>query len=113
VVSAADPLRGAKSDAWHLKEAMAEQRVVITLNRSDFLYLHQFWTTLCTFKLAQPHHSGILTTIQSGYWTRPEWLNAIRAKLNQPDELVGRMSAWLRTAGDDRWLWEQWKPDED
>jgi hypothetical protein len=107
------PPRAARTDAWHFREAANEGRVIVTLNRSDFLYLHQLWTSLRTFRLVTSHHAGILTAIQSAYWTRDEWLGAIRVKLQQPDALIGRMAAWLRSSSDERWLWEQWRPDED
>jgi len=113
VVVTGFPPRNARSDAWHFREALSGGRIVVTLNRSDFLYLHQLWTSLRTFELVPTHHRGILTTIQSGYWTRDEWLSAIRAKLHTPDALLGRMAAWPRSSSEDRWLWEQWRADEE
>ena len=113
VVVTDSPPRSARSDAWLFREALSEARIIITLNRSDFLYLHQLWTTLRTFGIVPNHHQGILTTIQSGYWTRADWLASIRAKLQTPEVLVGRMAAWLRSSAEERWLWEQWRADED
>jgi hypothetical protein len=113
VVVTGFPPRKARSDAWHFREALSGARTIITLNRSDFLYLHQLWTSLRTFGLVPAHHYGILTTIQSGYWTRDEWLQAIRVKLREPEALRGRMSAWLRSSDQDRWLSEQWRADEE
>jgi uncharacterized protein with PIN domain len=48
VIAASEPGRRQRTDAWHVREAVSEWRVLLTLNRSDFLYLHQLWTTLET-----------------------------------------------------------------
>lgn len=112
VVTATDRPRASRTDAWHFKQAMADGRVVVTLNRSDFLYLHLLWTTLCTLNVTAGHHHGVLTAIQSRFWHKDEWLDAVRAKLIEQNALTGRMATWLRTSDDGQWRWEQWRAEQ-
>ena len=113
VLSANEPARRRRTDAWHFREAVDDWRVILTLNRSDFLYLRQLWTTLHTMRVAPTAHAGVLSGIQTPLFDRAAWLGAVQAKLAEPKELEGQMLAWMTLAGDTRWRIESWHAEKD
>lgn len=98
-----------RTDTWHFREAMRENRVLLTLDRRDYQYYHRLWTTLNVMQLAEHPHSGILVAIQTREFSQLAWFQALQAKLAEPHQLRGRMLRWHPTQG---WHEDDWKPEE-
>ena len=96
VVSAAEGYRKGKSDAWHFRDALTDQRVILTLD-SGFYYLHGLWTTLATLHVVQAEHAGILTARQEAGFSVSAWLPIVNTRLASGEDLSGSMLTW-RTA---------------
>ncbi len=108
VVFAGDIGEG-RTDAWHFREAFLAERVLLTLDKSDYRYFHQLWTTLNVMRITEKAHAGILVAIQIKGFNQTEWLEALDSKLDDPTELSGRMLRWHPTQG---WHEDDWKPEE-
>ena len=94
VVAATDPFRRSQPDAWHLRRAIDEARILLTRDRGDFEYLHDLWTALHLLGVVPESHSGILSMKGSDAST---WLDAIQARIIDVDGLTGQMLTWLPT----------------
>ena len=105
VVFAGDSGRTGREDAWHFREALRDGRVIITLDKGDFGFIHKLWTTLYTLGVVDEVHAGVLTAAVDRGFTRESWFVQVRAKLINPTDLTGRMLRWL-PAGQ-RWKEEQ------
>ena len=88
-----------RTDAWHFREALNQKRVLITLDKGDFRYLHRLWTALRTLAVIEQVHAGILAAVQTREFAHPNWLAALNEKLTVPEDLAGRMSIWHPTSG--------------
>ncbi len=108
VIFAGDVGEG-RTDAWHFKEAHLAERILVTLDRTDYQYFHRLWTTLNVMRIVEQSHAGILVAIQTKRFSHSGWLEALDSKLANPDELRGRMSRWHPTQG---WHEDDWKPEE-
>lgn len=108
VVFAGDAGTG-KSDAWHFREAVKRERLLLTLDRSDYQYFHRLWTSLNIMGIVDETHHGILVAIQAKGFSQSVWVAELGPKLASPDELKGRMSRWHPTHG---WHEDQWKPED-
>lgn len=84
VLFAGDVGRKGRADAWNFRQALEEQRILITFNRRDFEYLHKLWTTLVILGTARVHHSGIITSAPTKTFTPTEWLPAVLDILAPP-----------------------------
>ena len=82
-----------RGDVWHLRRAIAERRVVISLD-SGFYYLHGLWTALVQLEVARVGHSGILTAVQDREFSYAGWLDAIERLLAAGEELSQRILTW-------------------
>ncbi len=94
------------SDLWHLQHALTENRVLVTVNHSDFRFLHRVVTSAYAFQGVPSTHAGILSVAQ-----RPqpvEWVSALNSLLSDDDELDGRLLVWH--ADRDEWLEDAWRP---
>lgn len=89
-----------RSDASHFREAVRDQRIILTLD-SDFYYLHGLWMTLVTLDVVHTEHRGILTALQTKEFTIPGWLPVIEEKLASGEDLSGRMLTWH--TGEAKW----------
>ena len=83
---------------WHFREALDNQRIMLTLDRG-FYYLHGLWTTLLTLRVVDRGHGGILTAVQTKEFTIPGWLPEIQAMLAMGEALNGRMLTWHTAKG--------------
>lgn len=97
-----------RTDAWHFREALIDQRIVATFDRGDFEYLHRLWTTLQTLGIVATGHAGILAAAR--VVTPAEWLPALQERLESPEVLAGRMFAWHPDSG--KWYEDAWRPEE-
>lgn len=98
-----------RTDAWHFRQALESKRVLLTLDKRDFLYFHRLWTTLTIMGMTDQEHAGILVAIESKGFTRAAWLQALQEKVSAPEELRGRMSRWHPEAG---WHEDAWRPED-
>jgi hypothetical protein len=83
-----------RSDAWHFREALIDQRILLTLDKRDYQYFHKLWTTLKILNLVDRGHAGILVAVQVKGFTYSDWLPVVQQKLRTPEELSGRMYRW-------------------
>jgi hypothetical protein len=105
VVFAGEEGRAQREDAWHFREALRDNRAIITLDKRDFSYIHKLWTTLYTLDVVDRPHAGILTAAVDSEFDRQGWLELVRLKLQDPDILRGRMLRWIPAGR--RWKEEQ------
>lgn len=110
VMFGGDRGRSGKTDAWHFREALDDSRVMVTLDKGDFEYLHKLWTTLLTFRVVTAQHSGILTAAGEPGFSHSDWAQQLLDKLGE-SALNGRLFKWVQSTG--RWHEAQWRPDED
>lgn len=97
---------GGRTDPWHFREAIRQRRVFVTLDKSDYTYLHKLWTTLQTLGVVIDSHAGILTAVPARGFTQSVWLPALLGRLATPSDLVGRLFRWLHAKAEwheDRW----------
>lgn len=92
-----------RSDVWHFREALDDQRIILTLD-SGFYFLHGLWTTLETLRVVQIRHAGILTAVQTKEFAVPGWLPVVQEKLATGELFDGRMLTWHTAEG-------EWRPD--
>jgi hypothetical protein len=105
-----DQGRSGKTDAWHFREALDDSRVMVTLDKGDFEYLHKLWTTLRTFRVVDDQHAGILTAAGEPGFSHSDWVQQLRDKLRE-SALEGRLLKWVQSTG--RWHEAQWRPEEE
>jgi hypothetical protein len=110
VVFAGDAGRDGRTDAWHFRQAIDDGRVILTLDKGDFRYLHQLWATLHTLRVISSKHAGVLTAAQSDGFTHLRWLEVVEQKLLDPDSLQGMMLRWI--PGQRRWKEEAGYPED-
>ena len=108
VVSAAEHGRRGKPDAWHFREALEQQRVILTWDKGDFEYVHRLWTALMLLGVVSTSHAGILAAAPTAEFIPVEWIPLVDAKLSEPDPLPGRMLIWVATKLD--WVEDRSKP---
>jgi hypothetical protein len=94
-----------RSDAWHLKRASDEERILITFNVSDYRFLHRVWTTLHINGIAGTH-SGILTAPKT---MKAAALEPLRAVFDSNRNLTGRFLFWNPVVKD--WAEDAWRPE--
>lgn len=94
-----------RTDAWHFREAVEQDRILLTFDRGDFRWLHRLWTTLHTFHLVEKAHAGILAATR--VVTPQDWLPELEPRLADPSSLVGRMFAWHPDTGS--WYPDPWR----
>ena len=92
-VALAKDIGPGRSDVWHFRRAISDERVVISLD-TGFYYLHGLWTTLVDLEIVDSRHPGILTAVQSKAFTHTQWADAIKTKLHEGDEMTGKMLTW-------------------
>jgi len=100
VVSALQPGRRGRTDAWHFRSALDDRRAILTWNRGDFEYWHRLWTALQTFGIATTSHAGILAAAPSGSFVPADWIPVVHARLGSEEPLEGRMWIWVASAGE-------------
>lgn len=110
VVFAGDTGRSGRTDAWHFREALEQQRVLVTYNRRDFEYLHQLWTSLRTLRVVQASHSGVLTCASEKDYTPTDWLPELVARL-RTTVARGHLLRWIPM--NQVWRVDQTREDED
>ena len=101
----ADPGR---TDAWHLRQASAEERVVLTFNERDNRYLHRLWTSLWVLGVMSVGHAGILSA--TAQLEPGNWLPALEQLLASETRLSGRMLVWYPAKSE--WREDDWRPEE-
>ena len=94
------------SDVWHLRNALRDGRILLTVNHSDYRFLHRVVTSAHVFDGLPETHTGILSVAQ-----RPEpqeWASAIHSLLSLAEPISGRLLVWhpVRNA----WLEDAWRP---
>lgn len=97
-----------RTDAWHLQQASAADRILLTHNASDFRFLHRIWSTLRTIHAVDSQHAGVLTT--SRMIPAGTWLSVLRARLALDEEYAGRFLTWDQANA--RWVEDKWRPDD-
>lgn len=105
VLSVVETAYRRRSDAWHLKRASDEQRVLITFNVSDYRFLHRVWTTLFINGIGNLHH-GILTVPKT---LKAAAIEPIAAVLDSPRDFTGRFLFWNPVVQD--WAEDAWRPE--
>ncbi len=109
VVDASDSGAG-RTDSWQFRTALVDQRVIITLDRRDFLYFHRLWTTLHQLGVVREAHPGILVAIQSSSFSLNMWADAVNERLQRGDDLSGHLFRWHSARGE--WLEDAWRPED-
>lgn len=102
-----DEATTARSDAWHLRQATRQSRIFVTVNHTDYKFLHRVLTTNVMFGVMEKSHAGILSVTQ-----RPDptaWTDAINTFIRSTPDVAGRLYVWH--ARDDEWLQDQWRPE--
>ncbi len=94
VVFAGSEGRSGRTDAWHFREAMSEERVLITFNRGDFQYLHRLWTSLQVVGVVARPHSGLLTCATEKDYTPTRWLPVVVERLTT-EIPKGHLLRWI------------------
>ena len=110
VISATDHDRRGRTDAWHSRQAVIENRIILTWNRGDYGYLHQLWTTLRTLGLVPESHAGVLTRAAPRTYQSSEWLLVAAERLASGERLEGRMLIWH--PGTSTWEEDKWRPED-
>jgi len=98
-----------RTDAWHLRQASIESRVLITLNHKDFRFLHRVWTSMRLFAPIHTRHGGILTATRAPKSQEP-WLAALESMLTGDEDLAGRLLVWHPASNE--WREDDWRPDD-
>jgi hypothetical protein len=111
VVFAGEVGRAGRTDAWHFRQAIESQRVIVTFNRQDFEYLHRLWTTLVTLGVVAKHHSGMLTSFPTPDFTPIDWLDPLLERLVGTSAQPGQLVRWL--PGSRRWRDDQFRSEQD
>jgi hypothetical protein len=111
VVFAGDAGRAGRTDAWHFRQALEQQRVLITFNRRDFEYLHKLWTTLVILGSAHADHSGVVTSTPTKTFTPAEWLPVVLDRLRTGDIRPGHLLRWISATNE--WREDDTRPEED
>ena len=96
-----------RTDAWHFREALDDQRIILTLDKRDFQYFHRLWTTLKMLNVVDKAHAGILVDVETKGFTHADWIPVVQQKLATPEELGGRMYRWLPAQGE--WHEDAWR----
>ena len=97
-----------KTDAWHLRRASGDERILVTVNHNDFKFLHRVWTSMRVFGVTDSQHYGILTVTRTP--KSPEgWVEAINAELTDRQSIAGQLLVWHDKAG---WREDEWRPDD-
>ena len=102
--------RSGRTDAWHFREAVDDARVLVTLDKGDFEYLHKLWTALRTCHVVDVQHAGILTAAGEPRFSHARWARRLGDKLVET-ALGGRLFKWVQSTG--RWHEAQARPEED
>jgi hypothetical protein len=110
VIAATEEGRRGRTDAWHFREALADQRIILTWDKRDFEYLHRLWTTLRIMGVVTRGHLGILTKEAPRSFREADWIQLAVERLETPGDFGGRMFVWHQHTG--RWEEDQWKPEE-
>ncbi len=100
VLYAGESGRSGRSDAWHFREAVEDDRAIITFNRRDFEYLHTLWTALRTMRVVESMHAGILTAGPTGEFKPVDWLPFVMAKLGETSPLNGRLFRYVASTNE-------------
>ena len=103
-------LGAGKSDSWQFRAALVDRRVIVTLDKRDFLYFHRLWTTLHQLGVVEGPHPGVLVAIQSRSFSIDAWAAAVNEKLSREDDLSGHLFRWHSARGD--WLEDAWRPED-
>ena len=109
VVTADDPGRKGRTDAWHFREAIADQRIILTWDRPDFEYLHRLWTSLQIMGVVSRTHPGILTKKGPRSFREEDWIKLVLERLQTPGDFDGRMFVWQHSNA--KWVEHQWRPE--
>lgn len=110
VVFAGGEGRAGRTDAWHFREAMILDKVLITYNRGDFQYLHRLWTSVKVLGVVANSHAGVLTCATEKDYTPADWLPAVigRLKTEVPKGYLLRWIPMIRL-----WRADEVRVDED
>ena len=108
VVRAVDVGGSRRTDAWQLRRAATDNRILLTVNHTDFRFLHRVWTSIRMFGAVTDSHAGIVTTTRRPDPT--EWVRAIGRLFDSGRPLGGRLFVWHHVTND--WLQDQWRPEE-
>lgn len=109
VIAATEPGREGRTDSWHFREAIADQRVILTWDKPDFEYLHRLWTTLQILGVVAASHPGILTKEAPRTFREADWIQVALDRLSLFDGFQGHMFVWQQQAG--KWVEDKWKPE--
>jgi hypothetical protein len=99
-----------KTDVWHFRAALADNRTIITLDKRDFAYFHRLWTSLNRLEVVRILHSGVLVAIQGHAFTLDSWTATAHERLGRGDDISGHMLRWHSDRQE--WLEDAWKPED-
>lgn len=105
-----DPLKQGEaghSDAWHLRAASLDQRILLTVNLHDYRFLHRVLVTYGVFSDSESH-AGILSVV--GTPDPQAWTNAIETLIGEESNLAGRLLVWHGEL--QGWREDAWRLDE-
>ena len=74
VIAATEEGRRGRTDTWHFREALEDQRIILTWDKRDFEYLHRLWTTLRIMGVVTTGHPGILTKEAPRSFREADWI---------------------------------------